>query len=97
MEIEEGFVFILNTLLSILINGVTTLADRFDTRKKKDFDDLKKYLKEQNILQLITVESLKKIKVDSREVDQLKILAYVNNGDLNFPFKKSSQKLRIFF
>jgi hypothetical protein len=82
MEIEEGFVFILNTLLSILINGVTTLADRFDTREKKDFDDLKKYLKEQNILQLITVESLKKIKVDSREVDQLKILAYVNNGDL---------------
>ncbi|MBI5100036.1 MAG: hypothetical protein HZB30_12470 [Nitrospirae bacterium] len=71
MGIEE---IILNILLSLLTNGITTLADRYDSEKKKEFDELKKHLKDRNVLQAITVESLKEIKVESKEVDKLKIL-----------------------
>jgi Tfp pilus assembly protein PilF len=76
MGIEE---IILNILLSLLTNGIATLADRYDDEKRKEFDELKKHLKEGNILQAITVKSLKEIKVESKEVDQLKILV---NGDV---------------
>ena len=71
MGVEE---IILNLLFSILTNGITTLADRYDDNKKKEFEELRKQLKEINILPTITIESLKSINVDSKEVDQLKVL-----------------------
>lgn len=71
MGIEE---IILSLLLSLLSNGITTLADRYDKGKKQEFEELRKQLKESNILEAITIESLKSIEVNSKEVDQLKVL-----------------------
>ncbi len=71
MGIEE---IILNVLLSLFTNGITTLAERYDDRNKKAFDDLKEKLRNQNILEIITCESLKEIKVNNSEVDKLKLL-----------------------
>lgn len=71
MSIEE---IILNVLLSLFTNGITTLADRYDDKNKKAFDDLKEKLRNQNILEIITCESLKEIRVNNSEVDKLKLL-----------------------
>lgn len=70
----ETLTLIFNILVSLFVNGITTLADRHDKENKKEFDALKKHLEKSNFLQKITVESLKNIHIISKEVDTLKIL-----------------------
>lgn len=68
---------LINLLISIFANGITTLANRYDSDKEKRFEKLKKQLKENNALQKTIVDSLKSIKVeklDFKEIDNLKIL-----------------------
>ena len=72
---------IYNLLISLFANGLTTLADRYDKDKEKRFNVLKNQLKKDNALQKAIVDSLKSInevKLDSKEIDNLKILVSDN-------------------
>ena len=65
---------IMDVLISIFTNAITTFADSFDLKKEKKLEDIKEKLREKNFIQIAITESIKTANVDTNEVDLLKKL-----------------------
>ena len=68
----ESLIF--DFLVSLFTNGITVLADRYDSNKKGRLEEIKGKLNEKNFIQIAVVDSIKTINVDTKEVDLLKNL-----------------------